>query len=72
MKRTAKKGDISPDRLAAGQAPDGLVDNCLENRSGEIFPGSPLVDQRLDIRLGKYAAAGRNGVDHLVIFGIFI
>ena len=63
---------MAADRFAAGQTADGLVDNCLENRSRQIFLGGTFVDQRLDIGFCKYAAAGGNRIDCLVIFGIFI
>ena len=33
MKRSTEKRNIAADRLAACQTTDGLVDNCLENRS---------------------------------------
>ena len=33
MKRSTEEGDMTADRFAAGQTTDGLVDDCLENRS---------------------------------------
>ena len=72
MQRTAKKCDMTADRFSAGQSTDGLVDNCLENRSRQVFFGSTVIDQRLDICLGKYAAAGCNRIKCFVIFGIFV
>ena len=72
MKRTAEEGNMAADRFTAGKAADRLVDHRLENGGGQIFSGSTLVDQRLDIRLGKNAAAGGDRVDGLVIFGVFI
>ena len=62
MKRTAEKGHMTPDRLAAGQTADGLVDHSLENRGRQIFLRGTFVDQRLDIRFCEYAAAGCDGV----------
>ena len=59
MKRAAQERHVSPDGLAAGQSADGLVDHGLENRSGQVFLGGTVIDQRLNIGLGKYAAAGR-------------
>ena len=49
MQRTTKKCDMTADRFSAGQSTDGLVDNCLENRSRQVFFGSTIVDQRLDV-----------------------
>ena len=72
MKRTAEECNIAADRLAAGQTADGLVDNRLENGGGQILFGSAFVDQRLDIRLGENAAAGRDRIDCLVIFRVLI
>ena len=58
MKRTAQESDMSADRLAAGQAADGLVDNRLENGGGQVFLGRALVDQRLDIRSWRIRRSG--------------
>ena len=63
---------MAVDRLSAGKAAYGLVDDSLENRSSQIFPRSAFVDQRLDIGFGKYAAARCDWVNLLIIFGIFI
>ena len=49
MERTAKKGNMSPDRFSTGQTADGLIDNRLENRGRKIFFRCPLVNQGLDI-----------------------
>ena len=62
MKRAAQERHMSPDGLAAGQSADGLVDHGLENRSGQVLLGGAVIDQRLNIGLGKYAAAGRDGI----------
>ena len=40
---------MTADRFSAGKSADGLIDNCLENRSRQVFFGSTVVDQRLDI-----------------------
>ena len=63
---------MTADRLTACQAGNGLVHHSLENRSGQVFLGSTFVDQRLDIGLGKYTAAGRDGVEGFIIFRIFV
>ncbi|GFI12354.1 hypothetical protein IMSAGC007_04837 [Lachnospiraceae bacterium] len=49
MKRAAQKCHMAPDRFAAGQAADSLVDHGLKNRSGQVFFCRSLVDQWLDI-----------------------
>ena len=72
VQRSAQERHIAPDGLAAGQAADGLVDHCLENGFGQVFSRGALVDQRLNVCLGKNTAARCDGVDHLVIFGILI
>ena len=72
VERAAKKCYGAADRLAAGQTADGLVDHRLENGCGQIFPCSSFIDERLDIGFCENAAAGRDRVDHLIIFGIFV
>ena len=69
VQRPAQKGHMPANGLAAGQAGDGLVDHRLEDGGGQILPGGALVDQRLDIALGKHAAPGGNGVNFLVAGG---
>ena len=69
--------EIKPDSAdktekTSGAKIDGLVDDCLENRSRQVFFGSTVIDQRLDICLGKYTAAGRDGVEGFIIFRIFV
>ena len=61
-----------PGWFSAGQSADGLVDNSLEDGGGQIFPGGTFIDQRLDVRLGKHAAAGSDGVEGLVILCVFV
>ena len=63
---------MPPDRFTTCQSGNGLVHHSLKNRSGQVFLGSAFVDQRLDIGLGKYAAAGRDGVEGFIIFRIFV
>ena len=53
---------MSPDGLSAGQAADGLVDNCLEDRGCQVFLGRALIDQGLDVGLGENTAAGGDGI----------
>ena len=63
---------MTPDGLAAGKAADGLVDNSLEDGSGQILLGGALVDQGLDIGLGKDTAAGGNRIQGPVAAGILV
>ena len=63
---------MSADGLTAGKTGDGLVYHCLENGGRKVFLGSAVVDQRLNICFGKYTAAGCDGIEGLVIFGIFV
>ena len=72
VERSAQESHMPADRFAAGQAADSLVDHSLEDRNRKILLRSAFIDQRLDIRLGKHTAAGRDGVDRLVIFGVLI
>ena len=72
VKGTAEKCNMTADRLAAGKTGNGLVYNCLENGSGKILLGGTVVDQRLDVSLGKYTAASCDGIKRLVILRIFI
>ena len=72
MQRTAEECYVSTDRLAAGKAADGLVYNRLENRGCKVLTGRAVIDQRLDIGLCEYAAAGSDRVDRLIILCIFI
>ena len=70
VQRPSQKSNVSPDGFSAGQTADGLIDYRLKNRGGKIFFGGPLVDQGLNVRFGKYAAAGGDGVEGLVRSGI--
>ena len=67
VKGTAQKSDVAADGLAAGQTADGLVDDGLKDRGGDIFFCGALIEQRLNIGFGENAAAGSDGIDHFVI-----
>ena len=67
VKGAAQKSNGTADRLSAGKSADCLVYDCLKNRGSQILPGSPFVDQRLNIRFCKYAAPGCNGINHLIM-----
>ena len=65
MQRTAKECYMTTDRFTAGKTGNRLVYNCLENRCRQVFLRCALVDQRLDIRLCKYTAAGSDRISAL-------
>ena len=58
--------------MAAGKSGNSLIDYCLENGCSKIGKRRSLVDKRLDIRLRKYPAACRYGIDGIVILGSLI
>ena len=60
------------DWLPAGESTDRLIHNSLKNRGGQIFFGSPFVDQWLNIRFGKYATTCSNRIESFVVLCIFI
>ena len=70
MQRPAEESYTAADRLSAGKAGNGLVDDCLKNRRSQICFGSPFVDQRLDVTLGKHTAPGGNRIN-LFVMGRF-
>ena len=72
MKWTAEESNVSADRFSTGKTTDGLVDDSLEDGSGEILSGRTFVDERLDICLREYTTACSDRLDRLVIFGVLI
>ena len=62
MKGASQESNMPPDRLPAGQSADGLIHHRLENRCRKVFLGSPFVNERLDVGLGKYTASGGYGI----------
>ena len=60
MQRTAEECNMSADRLSACQTADCLIDYRLENRGCQVLLCGTVIDQRLDICLGKYTAACGN------------
>ena len=68
LQRAAEKRDVAADRVAAGQARDGLVCNSLEDGSSDVGRSGTLVEQRLDVGLSKNTAARCNWVDLLDVF----
>ena len=49
MKGASEESNVSPDRFSAGQTADGLINDCLEDGCSQVFLGSAVIDQRLDI-----------------------
>ena len=72
VQRSPQERNAAPDGLAAGKAGDGLVDHGLKNGSGQVGGGRALVDERLNVGFRKHAAAGGDGVDFLVVFGMLV
>ena len=72
MQRATEKRHVTADRLTACKTGYGLVDYGLENGSSQIFLGCPVIDEGLDIRLGKYTASGSYCVQTVVILCIFV
>ena len=63
MQRSSEERNAAADRLAARKSGNSLVYDSLEDRSRKVGAGSALIDERLDVRFRKYAAARRDGVD---------
>ena len=58
-----EKKDLPLDFSALGQAGYGLVHHGLKNAGSDVFFLGPLVDQGLNVRFGKDAAARGDGID---------
>ena len=63
LQRAAQEGDVAADGTAARQARDGLGHDGLEDGGGHVLGAGALVEQRLDVGLGKDAAAAGDGID---------
>ena len=63
---------MTTDWFTTCQSGNRLVDYCLENRRGKIFFCCAIIDQRLDIRLGKHTTSCSNRIKSLVILRIFV
>ena len=68
LQRAAEKRDVAADRVTTGQARNSLVCNGLEDGSCNVSRSGTLVEQRLNVRLCKNAAARCNWVDLLDVF----
>ena len=60
---TALKDDGGLDLQALGKTADGLLDDGMEGGEGDVLPPATLVQNGLDICLGKDAAAAGDAVD---------
>ena len=63
LQRAAQEGDVAADGTAACQARDGLGHDGLEDGGSHVLGAGAFVEQRLDVGLGKDAAAAGNGID---------
>ena len=63
LQRAAQEGDVTADGTAARQTRDGLGHDGLEDGSGDVLGTGAFVEQRLDVGLGKDAAAASDGID---------
>ena len=70
--RTAQVQHIALNGPALGQARDGLVHHRLIDAGGDVLRPGPLIDQGLDVALGKHAAAGGDGVGLFRCLGGFV
>ena len=60
----AQKGHPSLYGLSAGQSRNRLIHHGLKYRGGQVATVGTVVNQGLNIGLGKNAAAGGDGIDH--------
>ena len=72
MQRPAQEGHAAPYGLAAGKTRNGLIHHSLENGGCQVRLGGSFVDEGLNIRLGKNAAPGGNGIDLFVFPGCLV
>ena len=63
LQRATQEGDVAADGTAARQARDGLGHDSLEDGGSHVLGAGALVEQRLDVGLGKNAAAAGDGID---------
>ena len=64
---TAQKDDLALQLPALGQTGHRLIHHGLEDRGGHVLLPPALVQNGLDVALGKHAAPGGDGVDLLVL-----
>ena len=67
VQRAAEKGDMAADGASLCEVADGLVDDGLKNRQGDIGLLCTIIHEGLNIGLGKDAAARSNRVNLLAL-----
>ena len=72
VKRTTQKSHMTANGFPAGKAGDSLIDYCLKDGGRKVFLGGTVVNQRLDICLCENTAASSNGIESMIISGVFI
>ena len=72
VKRTAQKSNVALNLMAGCKTCDRLVDDSLKNRGSEVFLTRAIVDQRLNVSLGKNAAARGNRINVRISFCQFV
>ena len=60
--RPAQIQNVTLDRPSLRQTRDGLIHHRLIDALGDVGGLGPLVDEGLDVALGKHAAAGGDGI----------
>ena len=63
LQRAAQEGDVAADGTAARQARDSLGHDSLEDGGRHVLGAGAFVEQRLDVGLGKDAAAAGDWID---------
>ena len=63
LQRAAQEGDVAADGAAARQTRDGLGHDGLEDGGSHVLGAGALVEQRLNVGLGKDTAAAGDGID---------
>ena len=72
MEGASQKDDLTLELTALSQTGHRLVHHRLKDRGRYVLFPSALVQDRLDVTLGKHAAAGGNGIDLLMFEREFI
>ena len=70
--RPAQIQNVALDRPSLRQTRDGLIHHRLIDALGDVGGLGPLVDEGLDVALGKHAAAGGDGVGLFRCLGGFV
>ena len=62
VQRAAEKQHLPADASALSKSRDGLIDHRLIDGRGDVLLPRPLIEERLDVRLGEHPAPGGDGV----------